>query len=473
MPTLTASHLPPVPPDAPSRARHVGLVGDSAIRRQGPRPLPLHLATQGWTFLASYAGLMRLSSGWPNLTPDSRALPPPTPSPDPGEALRRALIAAAAETGADPIALARSLESPTARIAFFEAVDAEARRRFDAFLSGLVAYRTHPYRRTVKDPPAVWARGTTRLRDYRGTSVPSPRGEGRGAAVLVVPSLVNRAYVLDLRERRSFMRHLAARGFAPFLVDWGAPGEEERGFDCTDYVHRRLSPMVDAVRGETGAEKIIVVGYCMGGTLSLPLAQARPDAIGALVTLAAPWDFHAGGCHQQQVMAALGDAMGNVVDVHGVLPVDLLQSLFATLDPGGIPRKFRAFSRMPSRSAKARDFVALEDWLNDGVALAGPVARETLFGWYAENRPGRGAWFVGDSVVDPARIQARVLVVVPSRDRIVPPESAEALIEACPKAQAMKVPLGHIGMMTGHRAGTLVYGPLVRWMGRAARRFGP
>lgn len=115
--------------------------------------------------------------------------------------------------------------------------------------------------------------------------------------------------------------------------------------------------------------------------------------------------------------------------------------------------------------------MALEDWLNDGVALAGPVARETLFGWYSENRPGRGAWVVGDSVVDPARIQAQTLVVVPSRDRIVPPQSAEALLAACPNAQGMKVQLGHIGMMTGRRAGTLVYGPLVRWMSRAARQF--
>lgn len=167
----------------------------------------------------------------------------------------------------------------------------------------------------------------------------------------------------------------------------------------------------------------------------------------------------------------MGDALGNVVDVCGVLPVDLLQSLFATLNPDGIPRKFRAFDRMRPNSAKARDFVALEDWLNDGVALAGPVARETLFGWYSENQPGRGIWQVGDVVVNPARIAAQTLVVVPSRDRIVPPESAEALLSACPNAQGMKVPLGHIGMMTGRRAGTLVYGPLARWMGRAARRF--
>jgi polyhydroxyalkanoate synthase len=411
---------------------------------------------------------MRLSSGWPSSTPDCAI----KPDADPGHALHKALSDLATEQGVGVETMAHALNAPEARLAFLAAVDLEARRRFDSFLRGLQTYRAHPYRRTVADPPVIWRRGTTRLRDYRGTATPAARGEGRGTAVLVVPSLVNRGYVLDLSERRSFMRYLASRGFRPFLADWDAPGAEERDFGCTEYVRDRLSPMLDAVRHETDADKVAVIGYCMGGTLALPLAQMRPDAVGALITLAAPWDFHAGSLRQQQVMAALGDAMGNVVDVHGVLPVDLLQSLFATLDPGGIPRKFRAFDRMRRGSAKARDFVALEDWLNDGVALAGPVARETLFGWYADNRPGRGQWEIGGTVVDPARITAPTLVVVPSRDRIVPPESAEALLAACPNAQGLKVPLGHVGMMAGRRAGTLVYGPLVRWLGRAARGVG-
>ncbi|MCA1941766.1 MAG: poly-beta-hydroxybutyrate polymerase, partial [Caenispirillum bisanense] len=71
--------------------------------------------------------------------------------------------------------------------------------------------------------------------------------------------------------------------------------------------------------------------------------------------------------------------------------------------------------------------------------------------------------------VDPARIAARVLLAIPSRDRIVPPESALALAAACPQAETVQVPLGHIGMMTGRRAGELVYRPLARWLGKALR----
>ena len=50
----------------------------------------------------------------------------------------------------------------------------------------------------------------------------------------------------------------------------------------------------------------------------------------------------------------------------------------------------RASPRWRQEQAEARDFVALEDWLNDGVPLALPVARECLGGWYGDNVPGRG-----------------------------------------------------------------------------------
>jgi polyhydroxyalkanoate synthase len=115
--------------------------------------------------------------------------------------------------------------------AFDEALDREIRAQADAFLRGLERYRNHPYRRRIADPPAIWEEGTTRLLDY------APEG---GTPLLVVPSLVNRGYVLDLAAERSFLRHLAGRGIRPLLVDWGAPGPLERGFSLTDYVAGRL-----------------------------------------------------------------------------------------------------------------------------------------------------------------------------------------------------------------------------------------
>src|SRR3546814_20562515 len=103
------------------------------------------------------------------------------------------------------------------------------------FLAGVETYRRHPCRRERADPPAVGRKGTTSLRDY-GESM---RREGRrgGIPVLVVPSLINRGYILDLSAGRSFLRWLADQGFRPFLVDWDSPGEAERRFDQIGRAH--------------------------------------------------------------------------------------------------------------------------------------------------------------------------------------------------------------------------------------------
>jgi len=338
--------------------------------------------------------------------------------------------------------------------AFAAAVDAEARRRLDRLSAGIEGYRRHAYRRHVPEPPVVWRQGTTRLLDYRTG--------GTGPALLVVPSLVNRAYILDLTAETSLLRFLAARGLQPFLVDWGAPGPAERRFSLDDYVAGRLAGALDALKAATPAPPV-AVGYCMGGLLTVALARDRPDLAG-LVCLATPWDFHAGAQHGKQAMQALARALEPALEALGELPVDVVQMLFAALDPFLAIRKFMGLADVDPDSEQARRFVALEDWVNDGVPLAAPVARECLTGWYADNAPGRDAWRIAGRPVVPAALDLPALVVLPERDRIVPPPSAAALARRLPRAAVLRPSAGHIGMIVGHGAAERLWRPLADWI---------
>ena len=383
------------------------------------------------TWLSSRAALPSLSNGSLNWNPELAQA---------AKALEKDL------NGVDPNAL-------------LHAVDAEAGRRLMAFIQGVRTYQGAPGQRTLEEPPSVWQQGSTRLLDY-GTTTP----EGSdGAPLLVVPSLINRAFILYLTNERSLMRYLARRGLRPFLVDWGAPGNEERGFSLDDYVAGRLEEALDAVCGLAG-RPAAVVGYCMGGLLALALAQRRPAQAAALVLLATPWDFHATDDGAIRLLEASAPTLSSMVETLGILPVDVLQAMFASLDPFRTPRKFQHFGALDPDSPRAAMFVALEDWLNDGVPLAGQVARETLFGWYVENTPARGAWQIGGHPVQPAEVTAQSLVVIPERDYIVPPNSAAPLGDALPRATTRFVPTGHIGMVVGTRADTVLYDPLANWL---------
>jgi len=58
-------------------------------------------------------------------------------------------------------------------------------------------------------------------------------------------------------------------------------------------------------------------------------------------------------------------------------------------------------------------------------------------------------------------------VVIPEKDHIVPPGSAAALAEAIPGAVSKSLGAGHIGMVAGGRARSMLYEPLSRWLKRA------
>jgi poly[(R)-3-hydroxyalkanoate] polymerase subunit PhaC len=371
--------------------------------------------------------------------------------------LRQGLLRWSPSLGPEAEAVRQSLARANAE-GLAAAVEREGRRRLDAFLTGVERYRHHPYRRDVDDPPVVWVDGTARLYDFGHDG-----GDGAAMPVLLVPSLINRAYILDLSARHSFARWLSAAGFWPFLVDWGAPGPVERGFTLTGYVAGRLEPALETVLALTG-EKPALLGYCMGGLLAVALAHRRQDAIGALALLATPWDFHAERPEQAMGLAAFGAMSEPLMTALGELPVDAIQMLFASLDPVLAERKFSAFAALDPGSDAALDFVALEDWLNDGVPLAAPVARECLTGWYGANTPAAGTWRVGGALVDPARLTLPSLVVIPGHDRIVPPDSAEALGRALPHATVMRPDVGHIGMMVSRGVERTLWPRIAEWL---------
>ncbi len=373
--------------------------------RRGPRPLLLHLALAS---LRSVTAFSPASMPWSGGLPIWNALLaqlPPAPAADPG--LPAELIA------------------------------------------GVAAYRRHPWHRDLVEPPVVWAEGESRVLDYGGTGVP----------VLFVPSLVNRAYVLDLAEGQSMMRFLAGR-HRVLLLDWGWPGEAERGFSLTDYIAGRLERALAAV-----GQPVVLAGYCMGGLLCLGAAQRRPEMVRGLALLATPWDFHAVEAEAARGLARLLPLLAPMMGVTDRLPIDAIQTLFAMLDPWGIGGKYARFERVDPDSDRARQFVAIEDWLNDGVPLAAAVARECIGGWYGANSPALGKWRVAGEAVAPGGLRVPAFVAVPGRDRIVPPESARPLAALIPGAVLHSPAAGHVGMVAGGRAELVLWRPLSEWIG--------
>jgi len=175
--------------------------------------------------------------------------------------------------------------------------------------------------------------------------------------VLAVPSLINRAHILDLTEDRSLLRALAAAGTRPLLVDWGAPGDLERGFSLTDYIAGRLEQALDRVLAEVGGP-VVLLGYCMGGLLTVALALRRWRDLSGLVCLATPWDFHAERPSQAKLLGASLGLIEPLLRNMGELPVDAIHGALCRPRPaaGGpqVRRLRRARSGLAARPAVRR-----------------------------------------------------------------------------------------------------------------------
>ncbi len=342
---------------------------------------------------------------------------------------------------------------------FLSALTRAGQDKLATFAAGVAAYQSHDHHRTVPTPDRWAEAAALPVLDYGGAQ--------DGRPVLVVPSLINKAYVLDLFEDRSFMRALATRGFSPYLLDWTNAKHFDAENDIDSYIESLVIPALESIKRRHG-QPAVLVGYCMGGTLTTAPAVLRPDLVSALVLLAAPWDFHADSEGLRHWLAVSRSGLEATIDSLGQAPVDLVQSLFAGLDPTLVGRKFRSFAAMDPDSDGAKRFVVLEDWLNDGVPLAGPVARTCLLDWYLDNATLKQEWRVGSKAIRPQDITCPTLAVIPSRDRIVPPRSAESLAELVPGATVQSVALGHIGMMAGGRAAKEVYEPVADWIINAA-----
>lgn len=351
-------------------------------------------------------------------------------------------------------------------------IAAEIAARLGAMIRGLELWQSHPYRRAVVDPPAILRLGCSRLLDYGAAP---EAADPDGPPVLVVPSLINRAYVLDLARDKSMLRFLAGAGARPLLLDWGAPGPIEAGFDLDDYGARLLGAL-DHVRGLTG-RPVSVMGYCMGGTFAAGLAARRPEGIAGLVTIGAPWDFAstagiAGGFRaifRAQGTAKTEQMLNTLGETFGAAPVSLFQMLFAAVNPMQAAVKFQKLARLDPSSPEAEHFVAIEDWLADGMPMPVGAAKDLLIGWQIRNETAAGRWHFLGGRVDPRAIPVPALVVYGRKDTIAPPSLAEPLAALIPRARGLRPSTGHVGMVVGSVAADQVWRPVAEFLASRAR----
>ncbi len=85
--------------------------------------------------------------------------------------------------------------------------------------------------------------------------------------LLIVPPWINKYYILDLRDKNSYIKWATDQGHSVFVISWVNPDERLAQKSFEDYLTEACMTAVDKVCEQTGEKEINAAGYCLGGTL--------------------------------------------------------------------------------------------------------------------------------------------------------------------------------------------------------------
>ncbi|HOY67444.1 MAG TPA: alpha/beta fold hydrolase [Candidatus Ozemobacteraceae bacterium] len=319
-------------------------------------------------------------------------------------------------------------------------------RNMDSLLAAPGTPREEPYRGATP-VDEIFRFDTMRVLRYRGTAPLTCK-----TPLVLVPSLINRAYIMDLMPSATLAGSLREAGIPVYLIDWGTPGPQHDHLSFRFFIDDLVSMATREACRDTGAAKASLLGYCMGGTMSLMHCALHPDRIEKLVMLAAPVNFHDDGPLSAWARKEAFD-VDTLVDVLGHADCSMLQSSFQLIKPFSSYQKWKNVFESSLDAKASESIVALESWLNDNVNVPGEAYRGYVKLCYHDNALRGGSFELDGVRIDLSTLRVPTMNVMASKDHIVPIESARCLSELVTgPVNEVVIDAGHIGVVMGRKA---------------------
>jgi polyhydroxyalkanoate synthase subunit PhaC len=292
----------------------------------------------------------------------------------------------------------------------------------------------------------VWSRDKVRLYRYvSDTPKASP-------PVLLVMSLVSKAYILDLRPGNSFIEALLAHGLDVYSLDWGVPDVADAENSFETYCDEYLPLASNEVLRDSGADELIVYGYCFGAVLSLLFVGGHPEVpVRALGIMATPIDFSL--LSSSNAMFAQGRiSPDDLVDETGNVPAEMVLNGLRTSNVTGDLVNFANLLNKLDNSEYIAAHQALIGWSQDHIPFAGACFRQTVEWFMKDDCLVRGEIEMGGRTVDLRSITCPSFSVIGEADNLIPPDATKPIYAILPEMEEVRFPAGHVGLIIGKSA---------------------
>jgi polyhydroxyalkanoate synthase len=318
-----------------------------------------------------------------------------------------------------------------------------------------------PIRDTINRTPSeiIPMSGTFEVHHYKTDSPQKFK-----TPILIVGSLINRHYILDLLPETSIIRYFQQLGFDVYATDWRMPTIKDEDMQLASYAHDYLENAVDKVEEVTGSRNVTLFGYCWGGILSLIYSAMHPKNVKNLILHATPADF---GKTPTVLESWIKDLdVKKFVNTFGNVPSSFLNIAFILRNPLEAALKYQFYFSQPRSIKEITQFFAVESWLYDSVPIIGKTFEKIIDDIYKKNLLIQNKMIVGGNLVDLKNITVPVLNIVGTKDDLVSAESSRTIIDvvASTDKQTIEFPTGHVGLCISKTAHKKLWPDVGKWL---------
>ncbi len=282
---------------------------------------------------------------------------------------------------------------------------------------------------------------------------------------LIVYALMNRPYIMDIKQEKSFVKKLLEQGLDLYIIDWGYPTAEDRYITLEDYIEGYLGNAIDCIRQKNKVEKINILSKCQGGTFCTIYSSLYPEKINSLVTIASPIDFDI----DDGILFKLSKDMNvdSLVDAYGIVPGWFLNMTFVSLKPYTLlVDKYIGVVDSLDNPKLLADFLSMEKWIFDSPGQAGEAYRKYMKDLWQENKLIKGEFMLGDKSVDLKNVTMPLLNIFGEADNLIPPSASKPLndVVGSKDKEMVSYPVGHAGIVASSRSQKEIVPKIAKWI---------
>jgi polyhydroxyalkanoate synthase len=300
--------------------------------------------------------------------------------------------------------------------------------------------------------------------------------------LVLVPPLGVTTETFDLMPQRSLVRYMAAAGFKTYLIDWGTPTKKHAKLDLRSYSLDMMEVALEKIRKHSGSEDLSMMGWCLGGLLSLMYqGQAQDPRIRNIVTVASPIDLSSGGAIAAvaQTLNAPAKLIRNYTSLrlHTLDPARIQMPAWATTlafkltDPlSSVTTYWDLITGIADREY-VESYSTTSDYLNNMLIYPGGVIQDMTVKVIVDNQIASGKIQLRDSLVEIDKIKSSLLAFAGKTDALVPESVAKQIIDIVgSKDKAFKLaPGGHMGVILGSKAQKFVWAESAAWLAKRSQ----